>query len=319
MKSRLLRLLLIPPSLGLGFARTQARAQSPVHPAEPTVNLGDTSFLDAIGGPGLLVEEIVDGDHSDRVSDGVGHLVTGSTASDSISENTHVAALSHRRVFGAWFGVEFLQAFAHVNAGAESKISGLGELTVSPLILQWEEKSIGPFRSIQRVALDFDLPTGEYQQAAKINLSNHAFDVQPYYALTLFPSRHLESSWRVHYLWSAANKQAGPTAGAQSTQAGQAIHFNATFGYRLPHGVWIGANGYYLKQITDPKVNGHSLGNSPERVGAIGPGALWDMGHWLLFANTYHEVGALNRPEGNKVVLRLQWLPSRKGSTDDHN
>ena len=65
-------------------------------------------------------------------------------------------------------------------------------------------------------------------------------------------------------------------------------------------------------------MNGQSVGNSPERVGAIGPGALWDVGHWLLFANAYHEVGALNRPEGNKVVLRLQWLPSRKG-TDRRN
>ena len=108
-------------------------------------------------------------------------------------------------------------------------------------------------------------------------------------------------------------------SGAQSTQAGQAIHFNATVGYRLPHGVWIGANGYFLTQITDPKINGQPLSNSPERVGAIGPGALWDMGRWILFANAYHEVGALNRPEGNKVVLRLQWLPSRKGSTGDHN
>ena len=62
-----------------------------------------------------------------------------------------------------------------------------------------------------------------------------------------------------------------------------------------------------------------SLSNSPERVGAIGPGALWDLGHWLIFANAYHEIGALNRPEGNKFVLRLQWLPSRKGSTDGHN
>ncbi len=108
-------------------------------------------------------------------------------------------------------------------------------------------------------------------------------------------------------------------SGARSTQAGQAIHFNATAGYQLPHGVWIGANGYYLAQITDPTINGKQLSNSPERVGAIGPGALWDLGHWLLFANAYHEVGALNRPEGNKVVLRLQWLPSRKGSTDGHN
>ncbi len=243
----------------------------------------------------------------------------GSTASDSISENTHVAALSRVHIFGAWYGIEFLQAFAHVNAGPGSKVSGLGELTVSPLILQWKQNKIGSLRLIQRFVLDFDLPTGEYQQSAKLSLSNHAFDVQPYYAVTMYPSKHLESSWRVHYLWNATNNEPGVMSGARSTQAGQAIHFNATVGYRFPHGVWVGANGYYLGQITDPKVNGQPIGDSPERVGAIGPGVLWDMGHWLVFANAYHEVGALNRPEGNKVILRLQWLPSRKGSTDRRN
>ncbi len=297
----------------------QALAQGLVHPAEPTVNLGDTSFLDAIGGPGVLVEEIADGDHSGRVIDGTGHVMTGSTAPSSISENTHIAALSRTRMFGAWYGVEFLQAFAHVNAGPGNKVSGSGDLTVSPVILQWKETTIGPLRLTQRFVLDFDLPTGEYQQSAKLSLSHHAFDLQPYYAVTVLPSKHFESSWRVHYLWNATNNEPGLTSGARSTQSGQAIHFNATGGYRLPHGVWIGANGYYLGQITDPKMDGQSIRDSPERVGAIGPGVLWDMGHWLLFANGYHEVGALNRPEGNKVVLRLQWLPSRKGSTDRRN
>lgn len=295
------------------------RAQSPMHPQEPAVNLGDTSFLDAIGGPGVLVEEIADGVHTGRVTDGTGRTAASSAASNSISVVTHVAALSKRRLFGAWYGVEFLESFAHINAGPDSKVSGLGELTVSPLILQWKEKRVGPVKFVQRVVLDFDLPTGEYRQSAKLSLSNHAFDVHPYYALTLFPSKHLESSWRVHYLWNATNHSPSVGSGAQSTQAGQAIHFNATAGYRLPRGIWVGANGYYLAQITDPKVNGRSLGDSPERVGAIGPGALWDLGHWLLFANAYHEVGALNRPEGNKVVLRVQWVPSRKGSTNQPN
>ena len=297
----------------------QVQAQGPMHPSEPTVNLGDTSFLDAIGGPGVLVEEIVDGDRSGHVTDGTGHAIPGSTATNSISENTHVAGLAHNRLFGAWYGLEFLQAVAHVNAGPGSKVTGLGELTLSPFILQWSEQKIGSFRIIQRFVLDFEFATGEYRRTANLSLSSHAFDVHPYYAVTFFPSRHLESSWRVHYLWNATNNTPSVASGAQSTQAGQAIHLNATTGYRLPRGVWIGANGYYLTQITDPKINGQPLSNSPERVGAIGPGALWDMGRWILFANAYHEVGALNRPEGNKVVLRLQWLPSREGSTDDQN
>ncbi len=300
------------------LATDRVHAQGPMHPAEPTVNLGDTSFLDAIGGPGVLVEEMVDGDHSGNATDGTGRPVPGFPASNSISGNTHVSVLSQRRVFGASYGGEILQAVAHVNAGPESKVTGVGQFTLSPLILQWGEAKIGSFRFIQRFVLDFDLSTGEYRRTANLSLSNHAFDVHPYYAMTFYPSRHLESSWRVHYLWNAANNTPSVASGAHSTQAGQAIHFNATISYRLPHGLWVGTNGYYLTQITDPKMNGQPLSNSPERIGAIGPGAVWDMGHWLLFANAYHEVGALNRPEGNKVVLRLQWIPSRKGSTDDH-
>ena len=161
MKSRLLQCLVTQLLLFYGTASKQALALGPVHPEEPTVNLGDTSFLDAIGGPGVLVEVIADGDHSGRVTDGAGHAMSNSTGSNSISENTHVAALSRIRVFGAWYGVEFLQAFAHVNAGPDSKVSGLGDLTVSPLILQWQEKRIGSLRLIQRFVLDYDLPTGE--------------------------------------------------------------------------------------------------------------------------------------------------------------
>jgi hypothetical protein len=99
-------------------------------------------------------------------------------------------------------------------------------------------------------------------------------------------------------------------------QAGQATHFNATLGYALPRGLWIGANACYLKQVTNPSVNGVPLPDSPEQIAAIGPGGVWDLGHFLLYANVYREFAAVNRPEGGKVVLRLQWVPGRKVSHD---
>src|ERR1700751_106924 len=43
-----------------------SRAQA--HVPEPAVNLGDTSFLDARGGPGLLVEEIGEATHIGRIA-----------------------------------------------------------------------------------------------------------------------------------------------------------------------------------------------------------------------------------------------------------
>jgi hypothetical protein len=58
-------------------------------------------------------------------------------------------------------------------------------------------------------------------------------------------------------------------------------------------------------------IDGLSLANSPEQVGAIGPAAVWDAGRFFLYANAYHEFGAENRPEGNKLVLRVEWIVTK--------
>ena len=207
-------------------------------------------------------------------------------------------------------GAEVIFIPALVDAGARGSASGLADLTVSPLVLQWKEWHAGPFRLQQRVVVDSELPIGQYHQTSAVNLSAHAFTVHPYYAITFFPTKHIETSWRVHYLWNSENDS--PPAGARSTQAGQAIHFNATLGYKLPHGFWVGANGYYLKQVTNPRFNGQDLANSPEQVGAIGPGAVWYRGRYVFFANYYHEVGVVNRPKGDKLVLRMEWIRKSK-------
>ena len=285
-----------------------ARVVAQGHVPEPTMNLGDTSFLDGIAGPGLLVEEIGDGSRSSRVADAFGNTNAETPAIESVSGLTHVAWLSKLRILKAWYGVEAVTVAAHVNAGAAGIAGGWGDLTVSPLILQWKEQNLHGVRVDQRVVFDFELPVGEYRPAAAVNLSAHAFTVHPYYAMTVFPTKRIESSWRVSYLWNSRNDEPPIGTGARSTQAGQAVHFNATAGYNVYKRLWIGANGYFLKQVTAPVVNGSALRDSPEQVGAIGPGAVLNLGHWLLYANGYHEVGAENRPEGNKLVLRVQWI-----------
>jgi hypothetical protein len=139
-------------------------------------------------------------------------------------------------------------------------------------------ESLRSSRIDQRVVFDFDLPLGEYRWTAEVNLSSHAFTVHPYYAITVFPTKRLEFSWRVHYLWNSKNDDPPLASGARSTQAGQAIHFNATAGCNVYKRRWIGANGYYLKQVTTTGGNGVPLMNSAEQVGAIGPGALLNLG-----------------------------------------
>jgi hypothetical protein len=288
----------------ISLSATSLVAQT--HVAEPAVNLGDTSFLDGIGGPGVVIEEIGDGAHEGKVVDGSGSLVPGAGAVNSISELTHIAWLTHRTILGGSYGTEVVAAAAHVNASGAGQSGGLGALTVSPFILQWSERKIGNVPIDQRVVFDFDLPVGAYTRSSAVNISANAFTVHPYYAITAFPTKRIETSWRVHYLWNSTNNSPPSATGAQSTQAGQAIHFNATTAYNFGKHLWIGPNAYYLRQITDGRVNGVSLANSPEQVGAIGPGLVWNSGKWFFYANGYHELGARNRPEGDKIVFRVE-------------
>jgi hypothetical protein len=290
-------LLILISSISL-FAQT--------HVAEPAVNLGDTSFLDGIGGPGVVVEEIGDGAHEGTIVDASGNPISRADAVNSISQLTHVAWLTHKTILRGWYGTEVVASAAHVNAGSSGQSGGLGALTVSPFILQWSERKIGNVPIDQRVVVDFDLPVGVYARSSALNIGANTFTVHPYYAITAFPIKRIETSWRVHYLWNSTNNGPPFATDAQSTQAGQAIHFNATTAYNLGKHLWVGPNAYYLRQVTGGRVNGVSLRDSPEQVGAIGPGMVWNSGKWYLYANGYHELRVRNRPEGNKLVLRVE-------------
>ncbi|WP_263353275.1 SphA family protein [Acidicapsa acidisoli] len=276
------------------------------HVAEPAVNLGDSSFLDGVGGPGFLTEQMNDFQHDGRITNSSGQTVRGSGSVNSASGLSHVAWLAHRRILGGWYGMEVVGVEAYVDAGSQGHRGGFGDLTVSPFILQWPEKGVFGIRIDQRFDVDFGVPVGKYSPTSNVNLSSNAFNVQPYYVITAFPKKRIETSWRFHYLWNATNNAPPINTGAQSTQAGQAIHFNATAAYNVYKGLWIGANGYYLKQITDGRINGIPLSNSPEQVGAVGPGMVWNVGHWYYYANFYQEIGAENRPTGPKLVLRIE-------------
>jgi hypothetical protein len=276
------------------------------HVSEPPVNLGDTSFLDGLAGPGFVAEQIGDAAHDGKITDSAGNAVPDAGAVNSISGLTHVAWLSPKKILGSWYGVEVVLSAAHVNARPSGAADGLGNTTVAPLILQWPEHRVLGMAIDQRVTADFDLPTGQYSRTSAVNISTNAFTVHPYYSITAFPEKRIETSWRVHYLWNSTNNDPPITTGAQSTQAGQAIHFNATAAYNLHKGLWIGPNGYYLRQITDGKLDGVALHNSPEQVGAIGPGMVWNIGRWFFYANGYQEFGARNRATGQKLVLRIE-------------
>jgi hypothetical protein len=68
-----------------------SRAQSQQSPALPAVNLGDTSFLDAIAFPGWLVELINQGVHDNKTLSYTGQVVPEVTDVNSGVSMLHIA------------------------------------------------------------------------------------------------------------------------------------------------------------------------------------------------------------------------------------
>ena len=66
----LAKLLCVAVLIGLQY--TSLLGQS--HVSEPAANLGDTSFLDAPGGAGFVVEQIGDAAHDGTITDSAGTL-----------------------------------------------------------------------------------------------------------------------------------------------------------------------------------------------------------------------------------------------------
>ncbi len=278
---------------------------------QPSVNLGFTSFLDGgpPAGPGWYFSQYGQFYTSDRFTDlpfpGDPRLNAWIGLSQLIYQSDDAVP------GGAKWGLDLILPYAAFDLSARETLlranDGLGDLLVGPF-LQWDPV-MGPDgpRFMHRFEFQIILPTGDYDRDAAINPSSNVISLNPYWAATWFVTQKASVSWRLHYLWNDRNDKpnvAGPDV--RHTQAGQAVHANFAASYlALEQGLRVGINGYYFKQVENSEVNGESISGSKEQVIGIGPGAMWSFDqHRHLFANVYVEMGAENRPEGERVNLR---------------
>jgi len=276
--------------------------------ALPPVNLGDTSFQDGIAFPGWLIEEVLGYNHAGRINDHSGNAQAGSDKFTSVSATTHVAYISNFRLLGGFYGAEILLPLADVDlntSGPKDREQGIGDLIVSPFILQWTDHKLFGMPYYHRFVFDITLPTGSYDRNHAVNAGNNMVSINPYYALTIIPADKLEFSARLHYLWNSRNDAPYTGLGAGTVQPGQAFHANYAASYEVTNGVRLGLNGYALQQLSEDRINGRSLDNSQERVFGIGPGVQYSNNGISLYLNSYFETGVENRPEGTKVVFRI--------------
>jgi hypothetical protein len=275
----------------------------------PPINLGDTSFQDGIANPGWLLEETINYYNAAQFNDPQGGRIPGSNKLTTISAVTHLAYVSKYRVLDGYLGAEVLlplvDADLNTSFQPHTRVRGVGDLIVSPVILQWNDRKLLNMPYFHRFNVVLIFPTGQYDAKRAVNAGNNIVSLNPYYAFTIVPTDKLEISARLHYLWNSENDKPYAALGANSVQPGQAFHANVAASYEIIRNLRIGINGYALQQFTDDKMNNRSLTDSEERVFGVGPGLVFNTDKLWIYLNSYFETGAENRPEGIKITLRI--------------
>lgn len=277
----------------------------------PPVNLGDSSLLDGVAGPGFLVQGTLQFYNAPRFRDAEGDKVEVPDDLQSTAIATQFAVLSERKLLGGFYGVEVIVPLVHLDFqvadGIEGAETGLGDLIVSPFILQWSDGQLLGRPFYQRLNLNVALPTGSYEADRVVNVGQNTIRFNPYYAFTWMASDRWEVSGRFHYLWNSANDDPSTALQADSTQAGQAVHANFSASRAVSERVRLGAAGYYLTQITDDEIDGVDVTDSRERVLGLGPAVQVQLSdRSALIANVYVEAAVLDRPQGTRLSLRWQ-------------
>jgi len=287
----------------------------------PALNLGFTSFVDGglPSGTGLYVVQYLQNWSSDDFKDANGNNLLPPSAGEDLDAWISLTQIIYQSdselMFGGKWGIDVIIPYVmldlnYSNSGPfpVDNGSGIGDIWIGPY-LQWDPiMGAGGPKFVQRVEFQFIFPTGKYDRNRELNPGSNFFSFNPYWSGTLFINQKLTASARIHYLWNAKNDEPNRGfAGAGKTQAGQAINANFAMDYTMvPNRFKVGINGYYLKQISDTKMDGNCVPGRKEQVLGIGPGFLYSFSQDAhLFFNSYYETAAENRPEGTRINFRF--------------
>jgi hypothetical protein len=290
------------------FMAVSSRSLAQEHIALPPGDLGQSNFLDGTGGPGLLTHVASSLDDARRFTGPDGQTIPGDNSLVAFVVAAHAAYLPIE-VLGGYAGVELIVPvvpYLRVKGPAgTATTAGVADLTFGPLVFQLPEFTLlgRPFSS--RFSVDVTAPTGRYESTAPVNVSNHVWSVDPYYAFTWRPADKLETSVRLHYAWNSTNGDPGAGYEATTIQPGQSFHMNAGASYEVVPQLRAGVAGYFLQQTTDARASGEPVPGSRERVAAIGPGLMAMVAGAQILGTAYREFAVENRPAGSVFLLSL--------------
>ena len=179
--------------------------------------------------------------------------------------------------------------------GGEARRSGLGDITVNPIILAWHTPTWH-----YAAGLDLNLPTGAYDKNdPRRSIGANYASVEP-----ILAASYLGSAWEVSGKLMVNLKQRNKDTDYKS---GTDVHADYLVGRKF--GAWgLGLSGYYLKQVSDDKQGGVQVAPDGKRgqVLALGPSLKYaTKGGTTFVAQWQHETEVRNRFQGDKLWLKF--------------
>jgi hypothetical protein len=172
---------------------------------------------------------------------------------------------------------------------------GIGDLAMGNA-LHW---TFGEFHMLN--AIDIAFPTGSYHATDLVNLGRNQWVTRLNNMGTWLPSNQWDLSYRLSWDYNFRNS-------ATDYQSGQTIFVSYALGWKPQPPLTLGVGGYYLKQITDDRQHGQSVGPDGNRLGvrSIGPVVKYFLPNKMfLTAKYYQETQSRNGPRGQQTWLYL--------------
>ncbi|HOJ31109.1 MAG TPA: transporter [bacterium] len=205
--------------------------------------------------------------------------------------------VSDKKILGGNWGMHILVPLMNVDvktpAGKDSKF-GLGDIFIDPCIISWHSKNVHTSAGI-----DIIVPTGAYDKNDIANIGRNYWTIEPVFAFTYLSDNGWDISGKLMYDINFEND-------ATDYRSGQEFHCDYTVAKRINNRWTLGVGGYYYAQITDDKQNGVKVGDGNKgKVFAIGPQVKYDAGKMSFILKYQKEMSVENKPEGNKIWLKV--------------
>jgi len=265
-------------------------------------NGAETWFAGAVPPPGNYFINYL-GHYSGDLKDASGHNVNQAGDGGPANVNSNFASFrflqtTNQKLFGATWSWHVIVPVVdlEIDRGGKAGATGVGDITVSPLILAWHGSE---WHTV--AALDINLPTGEYDEHdARKSIGANYYSFEPVFGVTYLGKGGWEASAKFMYNIKTENEDT-------NYQSGDEFHVDYLVGKHF--GNWgVGINGYYLKQVTDDKQNGSKVAPDGYRgqVFAYGPSVKYTTkGGTHLIAQWQHETHVENRFGGDKYWLKM--------------